>query len=771
MPLTNQSTRFCQKSLITATTLVTIITLTGCATTKIGSRDTARAIMDQRVSVLSGSRLSSDTKSRLVQAGLDEEKCLANMPACVVTLKQADLNSDKGIYGAISELFYASAQQRQQAKTCTNPPKDLATDYAKDLVGKTDVVAPKPDEISCTTAFQDDMLQSIRFSYIYLMYDILNPTVVNQQPSQLYYLPKERDTQIQDLYYAAIDALGDRLYHQKMAENYQITRNNLRVNINGQPFTDKSASMKLISSYQIDLSKFNTISRRDGFGINYVALLNSRINTAVIIDLLQHYANDTPLEERIHQTGHLPMTAVLVPKGNTIDELQKTTDFSLNIYDPYQFKSVSILNKDFALSANFSAAYGLWSQDNRLGNISYLSLFASPYQQTQPHLFMLEPYNPNKRVIIMMHGLASSPETWIGLTNDIFNDPKLRENFQVWQIFYPTNIPMLENRHQIYDLIERTFKTVDPEQQDVASQHSVLIGHSMGGVIGRLLVSNDDLTPKVESLVANYSQLNNFSAGYAAFVRHAQNKTLSDRFKLQALPQVDRAIFISSPFRGTDYADRWFTRSLRRIISLPAGFIRTAYGNLNSLFTEGVVSSNPLAQLFLENGASQLSNHSYFNQLTADVTIAPNVAVNNIIATDDKDLSNALEQLTAKAANSPTDDVSASITSLKNDNTTATVNPATQTKLYNTTNLAQAKQSLDEKKQLLESVKYGATDRVSDGIVPYDSSHLEGVESEKVLTGRHNVHTSPQAILELRRILHQQLARYGVTQAPSDRQP
>ena len=32
---------------------------------------------------------------------------------------------------------------------------------------------------------------------------------------------------------------------------------------------------------------------------------------------------------------------------------------------------------------------------------------------------MLEPCNPNKRVIIMMHGLASSPETWIGLTNDI----------------------------------------------------------------------------------------------------------------------------------------------------------------------------------------------------------------------------------------------------------------------------------------------------------------------------------------------------------------
>ena len=58
-----------------------------------------------------------------------------------------------------------------------------------------------------------------------------------------------------------------------------------------------------------------------------MALLNSRINTAVIIDLLQHYANDTPLEERIHQSGHLPMTAVLVPKGNSIDELQKPPIF------------------------------------------------------------------------------------------------------------------------------------------------------------------------------------------------------------------------------------------------------------------------------------------------------------------------------------------------------------------------------------------------------------------------------------------------------------
>ena len=109
----------------------------------------------------------------------------------------------------------------------------------------------------------------------------------------------------------------------------------------------------------------------------------------------------------------------------------------------------------------------------------------------------------------------------------------------------------------------------------------------------------------------------------------------------------------------------------------------------------------------------------------------------------------------------PTDDVSASITSLKNDNTTATVKPATETKLYNTTSLAQAKQSLDEK-QLLESVKYGATDRVSDGIVPPTARILEG-GIWKGFSRSSQCPYQPAGDFGMRRILHQQLARYGVT--------
>lgn len=45
----------------------------------------------------------------------------------------------------------------------------------------------------------------------------------------------------------------------------------------------------------------------------------------------------------------------------------------------------------------------------------------------------------------------------------------------------------------------------------------------------------------------------------------------------------------------------------------------------------------------------------------------------------------------------------------------------------------------------------------SDGIVPYWSSHLEGAASEKVIVSGHSVQETPEAIIELRKILRNQL--------------
>ena len=48
----------------------------------------------------------------------------------------------------------------------------------------------------------------------------------------------------------------------------------------------------------------------------------------------------------------------------------------------------------------------------------------------------------------------------------------------------------------------------------------------------------------------------------------------------------------------------------------------------------------------------------------------------------------------------------------------------------------------------------------NDGMVNYESSHLDGVASEKIVESDHSVHWQPEAILEVLRILHLHLEEF-----------
>jgi hypothetical protein len=56
----------------------------------------------------------------------------------------------------------------------------------------------------------------------------------------------------------------------------------------------------------------------------------------------------------------------------------------------------------------------------------------------------------------------------------------------------------------------------------------------------------------------------------------------------------------------------------------------------------------------------------------------------------------------------------------------------------------------------------------SGGVVPYSSSHLEGAESEKIVLAGHVVFSNEAAVLEIKRILEENLAIFQ-RQAPQRR--
>jgi hypothetical protein len=53
----------------------------------------------------------------------------------------------------------------------------------------------------------------------------------------------------------------------------------------------------------------------------------------------------------------------------------------------------------------------------------------------------------------------------------------------------------------------------------------------------------------------------------------------------------------------------------------------------------------------------------------------------------------------------------------------------------------------------------GGGPQSSDGVVPYRSSHLTGAESEKIVPAGHSVFSNESAVLEIKRILEENIER------------
>ena len=88
----------------------------------------------------------------------------------------------------------------------------------------------------------------------------------------------------------------------------------------------------------------------------------------------------------------------------------------------------------------------------------------------------MQPYDPNKRIVLMVHGLASSPEAWVNVANELMGDEELRKHFQVWQFYYPTNMPIALNHEAIRQTLGDAMQHLDPQRR-----RSRLTGRGAGG--------------------------------------------------------------------------------------------------------------------------------------------------------------------------------------------------------------------------------------------------------------------------------------------------
>jgi pimeloyl-ACP methyl ester carboxylesterase len=178
----------------------------------------------------------------------------------------------------------------------------------------------------------------------------------------------------------------------------------------------------------------------------------------------------------------------------------------------------------------------------------------------RPEIRLLAPYDPEKTPVILIHGLASSPLAWVNVANELLGDPDISANFQIWLVRYSTGQPLLANRQQIATLIDN-FRRQALAGSTEPPRNAVLIGHSMGGVLARLLVTDSGSTLWQAAFMREPDMLQ----GPPDAVDAARQMLI-----FKPIGAVDEVVFIAAPHGGSVYADGTLAKLTRGLIHLPA---------------------------------------------------------------------------------------------------------------------------------------------------------------------------------------------------------
>jgi pimeloyl-ACP methyl ester carboxylesterase len=286
-------------------------------------------------------------------------------------------------------------------------------------------------------------------------------------------------------------------------------------------------------------------------------------------------------------------------------------------------------------------------------------------------LSLVRPYVRGKTSVVFVHGLWGSPSVWRRMAEALASDPAIDARFQFWTFGYSTGNPIPYSGYVLRRDLDEARRRLDPGQSDSGFDRMMLVGHSMGGLVSKIVAvdSGDRLWRAVSD--RPFGELTGDGKDI---------ELLRDSFIFRAHPGVRRVVYIATPHRGSRL-DQGSVRAIgTRLVVLPAA--------LRSLHHRLVVGNPPdfFREPFRKGLPSSIDELAWYSPMLTSLSQLPHPAalkVHSIIA----------------------------------------VRPGTP------------------------------PGHQTDGLVSYESAHVAGAASEKLVTAGHMCLDRPDVISEVRRIL------------------
>ena len=274
-----------------------------------------------------------------------------------------------------------------------------------------------------------------------------------------------------------------------------------------------------------------------------------------IIAIRKQSQNPDPVEK--YYTKGMSFSATLVLRFDT----DSGANGRLQIFDSRESDGMLVGDSLMPLQTDVSTPLARYLSNRDMGLLDTWGYIRPDHAAKLSGLYMVQPYDPDRIPVLMVHGIWSSPMTWMEMFNDLQADPEIRRKYQFWFYLYPTGEPMAFSAARLRDDLQQVRHDCDPYRRNDHLDEMVVVGHSMGGLISQMLTLNSS------------NKLWNSVSSKPVEELKANDETKSEIrrvFFFESNPSIDRVVTIASPYNGSSLSNR-FTRWLSgSLVWLPA---------------------------------------------------------------------------------------------------------------------------------------------------------------------------------------------------------
>lgn len=333
---------------------------------------------------------------------------------------------------------------------------------------------------------------------------------------------------------------------------------------------------------------------------------------------------------------------------------------------PLKTERVSLGGHEYTLAADFTAASFVGLARERPDKLGFARMVRPEKYADTARLKRLQMYDPNRIPVIFVHGLQDTPASWAPMINAMYDDPDIRRRYQFWVYSYPSGYPY----PYAAALLRKELDAVD--KAFPGHKKFVLIGHSMGGIISRLMIT--DVSDKIWRDFFGKSPAETNISGEARTL-------LEESLIFKHRTDVSRVVFICAPHRGAPMGANLVGRIGTSLVRMPFLVATVPFRAVHAALVH-----DPSA-VTLNRMPTSIDTLSPKNRFVVEIGKYPTV-------------------------------------------------PGIP---YHTIEGDRGR---------------GDAPNSSDGVVPYWSSHFKGATSELIVPSNHSAPHNPQAIAEVKRILH-----------------